>query len=207
MVVIGLLAGMFSSQYDVAKIMEEYIPDLNVVDLDDKENFTTTLDLDRLVLSKWRENTLFVNLPPDRSNFKRLLTRPFFILVHLSTPISIQWDEYQKSVKEPQFKDFISKVDNFNRINKMHELEKLCQFSFEFEGSKTNLKTLQSFCEDLTNPESLRPGWDSYFMSLCFLTASRSNCMKQRVGAIVVKEKRVLSAGYNGTPHSMAQLL
>ncbi|KAI8811903.1 cytidine deaminase-like protein [Cladochytrium replicatum] len=53
---------------------------------------------------------------------------------------------------------------------------------------------------DLTNHERLRPGWDNYFMMLCELAAKRSNCMKRRVGAILVKERRIIATGYNGTP-------
>ncbi|KAI8055803.1 cytidine deaminase-like protein [Syncephalis plumigaleata] len=56
---------------------------------------------------------------------------------------------------------------------------------------------------DLTNSEWLRPGWDSYFMMLAELAALRSNCMKRRVGCIVVKAYRVIASGYNGTPRGL----
>ncbi|KAI9088751.1 cytidine deaminase-like protein [Phlyctochytrium arcticum] len=55
----------------------------------------------------------------------------------------------------------------------------------------------------LTDPDRLRPSWDSYFMELCNLAARRSNCMKRRVGAILVKERRIISTGYNGTPRGV----
>lgn len=48
-----------------------------------------------------------------------------------------------------------------------------------------------------------RPPWDTYFMRLAFLAARRSNCMKRRVGAIVVRDNRVVSTGYNGTPRGL----
>lgn len=56
---------------------------------------------------------------------------------------------------------------------------------------------------DLTNPERLRPSWDTYFMHLSDLAARRSNCMKRRVGCIIVKDQRVIAMGYNGTPKGM----
>ena len=37
-------------------------------------------------------------------------------------------------------------------------------------------------------------------MKIAFITKSRSNCMKRSVGAVVVKNHRLLSTGYNGTP-------
>src|SRR5215470_8757144 len=48
--------------------------------------------------------------------------------------------------------------------------------------------------------EVQRPSWDEYFMNIAKVVASRSNCMKRKVAAIIVKDKRVISTGYNGTP-------
>eukprot|EP01069_Polyplicarium_translucidae_P003605 Polyplicarium_translucidae@DN2361_c0_g1_i5.p1 len=48
--------------------------------------------------------------------------------------------------------------------------------------------------------EIVRPSWSTYFMRIAFLAASRSNCMKRRVGAVVVKNSRIIATGYNGTP-------
>lgn len=56
---------------------------------------------------------------------------------------------------------------------------------------------------NLANEERLRPNWDQYFMQLASLAAQRSNCMKRRVGCVLVREKRVISTGYNGTPRNL----
>lgn len=45
-----------------------------------------------------------------------------------------------------------------------------------------------------------RPSNDEYFMSMAKLVATRSTCIRRQVGAVIVKEKRVLSTGYNGAP-------
>jgi dCMP deaminase len=45
-----------------------------------------------------------------------------------------------------------------------------------------------------------RPSWDEYFMNIAKVVATRSNCMKRKVAAIIVKDHRVVSTGYNGTP-------
>lgn len=55
----------------------------------------------------------------------------------------------------------------------------------------------------LVSPHRLRPSWDTYFLSLCTLASLRSNCMKRRVGAVLVRNNRVLSTGYNGTPRGL----
>ncbi|MDZ4183553.1 MAG: cytidine/deoxycytidylate deaminase family protein [Desulfuromonadales bacterium] len=45
-----------------------------------------------------------------------------------------------------------------------------------------------------------RPSWDEYFMEIAKLVASRSTCLRRQVGAVMVKDKNILSTGYNGTP-------
>lgn len=44
-----------------------------------------------------------------------------------------------------------------------------------------------------------RPSWDKYFMEIAQVVAKRSTCLRRQVGAIVVKNKRIISTGYNGT--------
>ena len=56
---------------------------------------------------------------------------------------------------------------------------------------------------NLANEQRLRPDWDQYFMQLASLAAQRSNCMKRRVGCVLVQERRVISTGYNGTPRNL----
>ena len=45
-----------------------------------------------------------------------------------------------------------------------------------------------------------RPSWQEYFMEITELVAKRSTCRRRAVGAIIVKDKRILSTGYNGAP-------
>ncbi|MCD6255184.1 MAG: cytidine/deoxycytidylate deaminase family protein [Deltaproteobacteria bacterium] len=52
-----------------------------------------------------------------------------------------------------------------------------------------------------------RPSWDEYFMSIARLVAERSTCLRRKVGAILVKEKRILTTGYNGAPSGLAHCL
>ena len=45
-----------------------------------------------------------------------------------------------------------------------------------------------------------RPSTDEYFMEMARLVSTRSTCLRRKVGAVIVKDKRVLSTGYNGSP-------
>lgn len=46
----------------------------------------------------------------------------------------------------------------------------------------------------------MRPSWDEYFMEIVNVVKKRSTCSRRQVGAIIVKDKRILSSGYNGAP-------
>lgn len=46
----------------------------------------------------------------------------------------------------------------------------------------------------------MRPNWNDYFMEMAEVVKSRSTCLRRRVGAVIVKDKRILATGYNGAP-------
>jgi dCMP deaminase len=48
-----------------------------------------------------------------------------------------------------------------------------------------------------------RPTWDEYFVSIANLVRERSTCLRRQVGAVLVKNKRILATGYNGAPKGM----
>lgn len=48
-----------------------------------------------------------------------------------------------------------------------------------------------------------RPGWDEYFMDIAHVVARRSNCLRRSVAALLVKDNRIISTGYNGTPRGV----
>ncbi len=45
-----------------------------------------------------------------------------------------------------------------------------------------------------------RPDWNTYFMEIATLVSRRSTCLRRQVGAVIVKERNILSSGYNGAP-------
>jgi len=50
----------------------------------------------------------------------------------------------------------------------------------------------------MNTTETKRPSWDEYFMKLAWLVAERSTCLRHHVGAVIVRDKRILTTGYNG---------
>jgi dCMP deaminase len=52
-----------------------------------------------------------------------------------------------------------------------------------------------------------RPGWDEYFMDIAALVSRRSTCLRRDVGAVLVRDRRLLATGYNGAPSGMRHCL
>lgn len=52
-----------------------------------------------------------------------------------------------------------------------------------------------------------RISWDEYFMQIAHLVAQRSTCLRRNVGAVIVKDKRMLATGYNGAPRGLKHCL
>ncbi len=52
-----------------------------------------------------------------------------------------------------------------------------------------------------------RPSLDDYFMEITTVVAKRSTCLRQKVGAVIVKDKRILATGYNGAPSNLPHCL
>jgi dCMP deaminase len=80
------------------------------------------------------------------------------------------------------------------------EVERLADEVLVNDGTLEDLRPkidqlISRLLQDVT-----RPGWDQYFMDIARVVASRSNCMKRKVAAVIVRDKRIISTGYNGTP-------
>ena len=78
--------------------------------------------------------------------------------------------------------------------------EQLADFRLSNSGSIRELENKVCQLLEKLMPNLQRPDWDEYFMMLAKVAALRSNCVKRKVAAIIVRDRRVISTGYNGTP-------
>ncbi len=51
---------------------------------------------------------------------------------------------------------------------------------------------------------AVRPSWDQYFMEITELVKTRSTCLRRQVGALIVRDRRIVATGYNGAPSGIA---
>ena len=52
-----------------------------------------------------------------------------------------------------------------------------------------------------------RPTWDEYFAAIARQVSTRATCLRRKVGAVIVKDKRILTTGYNGAPMGVKSCL
>jgi dCMP deaminase len=82
----------------------------------------------------------------------------------------------------------------------LDEVEKLADEVLVNDSSLEELRPKIDVMVSRLLTATQRPGWDQYFMDIARVVASRSNCMKRKVAAVIVLDKRIISTGYNGTP-------
>lgn len=193
--------------------------------------FSNPDDLLDFVTKRWRERWVTTDIPGE-DVLDMYMRRPFFLLISVDAPVTVRWRRFQARQQQQRRSSEISRphhapdaeADNADNTNNISTLDAFAALSdAQLYDPRTGLNPLMSRATvrllntssdlahlyaslgklDLLNPDRLRPSWDAYFMALASLAAQRSNCMKRRVGCVVVRDKRVVSTGYNGTPRGM----
>jgi dCMP deaminase len=185
----------------------------------------------------WRRdiNVVIERIPPGDPALPDLLKRPYFLLVHVSAPLLLRFDRATEAGRwTPDcLREFVREDDLLTHglcaraplsagsdagldgdrcasgrrswtLMEMAECSRL-RILNDAPRMESLLETLRDL--DVTNQERLRPGWDSYFMSLAELASERTNCMKRRVGCVIAKNRRLVATGYNGTPSKVRNCL
>lgn len=56
----------------------------------------------------------------------------------------------------------------------------------------------------MSQDKGSRPDWDQYFLQIAQVVAKRSTCLRRQIGAVIVRDRRILTTGYNGAPSGLA---
>ncbi|EFE42205.1 hypothetical protein TRV_03047 [Trichophyton verrucosum HKI 0517] len=192
-------------------VVEEHFEQLSLTSSPNPsaQSFETIDELIDFVTPRWRELWVTTDIPDDAA-LERLLLRPFFLLISVDAPITLRWRRFtdrcwRKQLEPPDLEKFVLISDHSQydpKIGVSYLLDRAHVRLFNTSSSLNELHAALSSL-DLLNMQRLRPAWDQYFMQLASLAAQRSNCMKRRVGCVIVKDNRVMSTGYNGTPRNM----
>uniref|UniRef100_A0A093VU35 dCMP deaminase n=1 Tax=Talaromyces marneffei PM1 TaxID=1077442 RepID=A0A093VU35_TALMA len=179
----------------------------------DEPIFDTVDSLLEFVTKQWTGRWVTTDIW-DHTALDRLLQRPFFLLIGgLGTTTGNDWlCPSHKSYRCTRQKLNPPDLEEFVMWNDRHLYDREIGRAYLTDRAQVRLFNASSSLEelyaalknlDLSNDERLRPTWDQYFMQLASLAAQRSNCMKRRVGCVIVRDRRVISTGYNGTPRNI----
>lgn len=168
--------------------------------------FATVDELIDFVLPRWQESWVTTSIL-DNVAIEKLMIRPFFLLINVEAPTILRWRRFtdrcwRRQTEPPDLENFILLDDNSNYGPQLSVASLTERAHLRLFNSSSSIHDLNTALDsvDLLNEQRLRPNWDQYFMQLASLAAQRSNCMKRRVGCVLVKDNRVMSTGYNGTP-------
>lgn len=173
------------------------------------------------VTKHWQERFVTADLPTE-AVLDLYSRRPFFLLISVDAPLGVRFDRFRANLSAKAASLSSSECPNtfeaFSRLSDEHlygssssggggsqQLALMSRASVRLLNTSSSLAHLYATLGkvDLIDSDRLRPSWDTYFMALASLAARRSNCMKRRVGCVLVRERRVVSTGYNGTPRGL----
>jgi dCMP deaminase len=140
-----------------------------------------------------------------------LRRRKNFHLVHVTSITDVRFERMKersregdpKSLKEFKKLEEREAASADPNAQQLDATGQLADVELENNGS---LEELQAKVKDLIRQlakKNPRPSWDQYFLAIAQVVALRSNCMKRKVAALIAKDKRIISTGYNGTPRGV----
>ncbi|KAF7303309.1 Deoxycytidylate deaminase [Mycena kentingensis (nom. inval.)] len=152
------------------------------------------------VTRNWRRDWVTVDLT-TREAIEMFALRPFVLVLSIDAPLLDRFNRFCASYPQVSLQDFV-REDDYVRFGSdaMQDL-----VNIHVSNSFREVAALHEHLDEVNLLDSghLRPNWDTYFMKLASLASRRSNCMKRRVGAVIVRENRVVATGYNGTPRGL----
>ncbi len=159
------------------------------------------------------------NMKPDQNHVITSIRNPAevlalqqrkdFVLINVDSPPKIRFSRMQERKREGDpdaYDTFLAREKEEQSADptkqQLHKTVSMARVVINNSGTLGDLhKKTDTVLQDLAPKLQLkRPSWDEYFMQIAREVASRSNCIKRKVAAIIVKDKRIISTGYNGTP-------
>ena len=136
---------------------------------------------------------------------------PGFHLLHVDAPIELRYRRARErgDARVPAtFEEFVAQEQReMSSDNPEHQQLLACYaMADEKLSNDGSREALEAQIEEVVRRWSMnprRPDWDEYFMRIASIVALRSNCMKRQVAALIVKDRRIISTGYNGTPRGV----
>eukprot|EP00388_Colpodella_angusta_P013533 GDKJ01033957.1.p1 GENE.GDKJ01033957.1~~GDKJ01033957.1.p1 ORF type:complete len:317 (+),score=32.05 GDKJ01033957.1:44-994(+) len=202
MVLIVLCGPPQSGKMTAANLLRDSLLNCTVLPpVDESDCCGSAQQLVDIATNRWRENFVLPSITCKHA-FDILHNRPLAVFVWIDAPMLLRYERFSRN-NNGSFNDFLALHDHVAACGLgSKSVPNGFPLIVQNDGNPDNmLEKLMSL--NLESPGLVRPSWDEYFLCLARLTSSRTNCMKRRVGAVLVKDNRIVSTGYNGTPSSL----
>jgi len=140
-----------------------------------------------------------------------LKRRKDFQLFYIDADQKIRFERIKQRGRENDPQTFEKFVELENKELKSkdpaaQQLENTAELADIVVENNESVRELENKIKDIIvglMKKKRRPDWDEYFMGIAKVASLRSNCIKRKVAAVIVRDKRVISTGYNGTPRGI----
>lgn len=157
------------------------------------------------------EKNYIVDSIRNPSEARSLKKRKDFFLLNISAPQKVRFERVKSRGREndpTSFKEFvrIEKIEEESKDPTKQQLNQTIALADQEVANDASLKDLHERIRNVLRElgkKNFRPGWDEYFLGIAKVAALRSNCIKRKVAAVIVKDKRIIATGYNGTPRGI----
>ncbi len=140
-----------------------------------------------------------------------LKSRDRFALLNVTASAEARFKRLKKRRREHDpktLKEFLKleQLEAKSKVKSDQQLDqtlKLADYEIDNSSSLEDLHQAIAKIVMTIAQKKKRPNWDEYFLGIARVVALRSNCVKRKVAAVIVKDKRIISTGYNGTPRGV----
>jgi len=168
-----------------------------------REKFGSSVLADR-IKSKINSKKVVIDSIRNPAEVESLRQLSNFFLLAIDAPVEMRFERAKKR----------GRLENVSALEEFIEMENreksqvytqqnisacmdLADFKIMNSGNQEELlKRIDQILEQIK--KRVRPSWEEYFMKMAFLVSERSTCLRHHVGAIIVKNRHVLTTGYNG---------
>jgi len=173
-----------------------------------REKSGSSVLADKIISRLDRNNNYAIDSIRNPEEIKSFRKTGNFVLLDIISSQKIRFERIKQRNRpgDPEtLAEFIS-MENRELKSKNKSCQQLMDCAALADYKITNNGSLQELYNKINKllknllMRNKRPSWDEYFINIAKVIASRSNCMKRKVAAIVVKDGRIISTGYNGTP-------
>ncbi|KAJ8900766.1 hypothetical protein NDN08_000067 [Rhodosorus marinus] len=187
--IVGLIGPRWAGKGEVARYLaqQEWF-----------ESFESFEDLEKAqgIERGWHKGTRLVIRKISKEDATRLSKRPYCLVVAVDSPLL---DRFRRSERDDL--ELFQQESDAELYGDRGLAEFMTSTSVQILNSGT-LEQLRAQTKSLQIGDvgHLRPSWDSYFLAIAELLSKRTNCMRKKSATVIVRDTRIVSTGYSGTP-------